>query len=243
MTQSELKTDEKAPSLISTGVETLVQEAGRLGLTWTLRPATVILIDPSPTSGLATITYDGDSTGVTAVSLIGVVTPGDRVMGLIIPPAGNFILSLPTSISRPYAPGRGVVGSHTEVVNQTGITTVVTIMTTDQTINFRTGRAYAWCMAHSHFSSGAGVLAQYTADLTNGGLGMHMGNHRTEGASSTGVWHSKIAVCTADISDTAILTAAAVSGNISILGSASAPREFWVEDVGPAELYQNFITF
>lgn len=242
MTEPE-KPEQEAPALISTGAQALVDGARRLGLTWTLRPATVTLIDSNPTSGLATITYDGDSVPVAAVSLIGVVTPLDRVMGLVIPPSGNFIISLSTSISRPYAPGRGTVGSHTEMVNQTGITTVATIMTTDQTINFRNGRAYAWCMAHSHFSSGAGFLAQYTADLAGGGLGMHMGNHRTEGASSTGVWHSKIAVCTSDVSDQAILTAAAVSGNISILGSASAPREFWVEDVGPAELYQNFISF
>lgn len=230
------------PELVGLGAEALVDNAKRLGLTWTLRPATVTDIT-DPVNGLVIIAYDGDEGQIGATSLIGALSLTDRVMGLVVPPSANFVVGLSTSVLRPYAPERGVVGSHVEVVNDTGITAVSTIMTTDQVINFRVGRAYEFCFAHSHFSSVAGTLVQYTVDLLNGGLAMHMGNYPTEGASSTGVYHSKIAVCSSDVSDQAILTAAAVSNNISILGSSSAPREFWVRDAGPASLYVNFPTF
>lgn len=87
-----------------------VQErADVLGLVWRLRPATVGAPGPS---GQTRITYDGDTELVNAVSLIGRLPTGARVMGLITPPAGNHIVGFlgadfPASqaleaIGRPY---------------------------------------------------------------------------------------------------------------------------------------------
>lgn len=39
------------------------------------------------------VIYDGDSEQLGAVSLVGGVLPGDRVMMIQVPPAGNFIIS------------------------------------------------------------------------------------------------------------------------------------------------------
>lgn len=63
--------------------------AEELGLVWRLRPATVGAPGPS---GQTRITYDGDTALVNAVSLIGRLPTGARVMGLISPPAGNHIV-------------------------------------------------------------------------------------------------------------------------------------------------------
>ena len=68
------------------GTKQLVEDATRLGISWTLRPGSVIITDPFK------VTFDGDDTPISAVSLIGVLAPGTRVMGLLIPPGGNFII-------------------------------------------------------------------------------------------------------------------------------------------------------
>lgn len=68
------------------GTKQLVEDATRLGISWTLRPGTVGGTDPLK------VTFDGDDTPISAVSIIGVLAEGTRVMGLIIPPGGNFIV-------------------------------------------------------------------------------------------------------------------------------------------------------
>lgn len=99
----------------------MVERAKALGLTWTLRPASA----GTGTGDNPIVTYDGDTERVGAVSLIGDIIPGDRVMMLQVPPAGNFVL------------GRigGIAGSKTSVrqtatfrtsVAATGDTTLTT---------------------------------------------------------------------------------------------------------------------
>ena len=67
----------------------LVENKDRLGLTWDLRPATVLSSDLS--TGKVTIMADGDSTGLAASSMIGKVFPGDRVYLILLPTGGIFI--------------------------------------------------------------------------------------------------------------------------------------------------------
>lgn len=68
------------------GTKQLVEDAQRLGLSWILRPGTVAIADPLK------VIFDGDDTPITAVSLIGMFPVGARVMGLLVPPGGNFII-------------------------------------------------------------------------------------------------------------------------------------------------------
>lgn len=71
----------------ATTVDELVQQADRLGLTWTMRPATVISDN--------TVTYDGEDTVEQPVtSLIGLLKPDIRVMVLFVPPSGNYIIGV-----------------------------------------------------------------------------------------------------------------------------------------------------
>lgn len=71
---------------IAAGAQELVAQAQNLGLTWTLRPATVS--DDNPLA----ILYDGDTTITNPINLTGHILPvGRRVMGLLIPPSGNFV--------------------------------------------------------------------------------------------------------------------------------------------------------
>jgi hypothetical protein len=81
-----------APDLISVGTQSTVERASSLGLTWNLRPATVVAIIDGP-NGNVTATFDADTQPVTCFNIGGEsVYIGMRVMGLQIPPAANYIL-------------------------------------------------------------------------------------------------------------------------------------------------------
>lgn len=72
-------------------VQTLIAEAKRLGLVWTLRPATAISGDAET----LVVRMDGDGTtdNITAVNMLGQsVINGARVMALMVPPSGLFVI-------------------------------------------------------------------------------------------------------------------------------------------------------
>jgi len=85
-----LDPEQMAPELVGIGAQAIQDNAKRLGLTWTLRPGTVQSYDGA--SGQVSVTFDSDTVAIGAVSLAGILVPGQRVMGMIIPPGGNFII-------------------------------------------------------------------------------------------------------------------------------------------------------
>lgn len=85
-----LDPEQMAPELIGVGAQAMIEQARRLGLTWNLRPATVNFYDRDTQN--VTITYDGDTVSIGAVSLCGGLFTGARVMGMQVPPGGNFIV-------------------------------------------------------------------------------------------------------------------------------------------------------
>jgi hypothetical protein len=66
--------------------------APNLGMTWTLRPATVGTFDG--TTRVAQITLDGDAESVPAISLVDGLMAGTRVMVMSVPPSGNYIVGI-----------------------------------------------------------------------------------------------------------------------------------------------------
>ena len=72
-------------------VKALAENADRLGLTWSIRPATVT--DYDFPSQKAKAIYDGDTVAVSMVSLCGGLLPNVRVMAMQVPPSANFALS------------------------------------------------------------------------------------------------------------------------------------------------------
>jgi hypothetical protein len=85
-------------------VKAMMEEAQRLGFTWTIRPATVNTIDGTGVS--ATGIYDGDA-GAVAVPMINIAGagPGERVYVWGIPEGGNYIVGYASPhdpIIKPY---------------------------------------------------------------------------------------------------------------------------------------------
>ena len=72
-----------------TSVQTLVELFNRMGLAWRLLPGTV-----STQAGTVNVpvVIDGDDQSARAQSLVGVVAPGQRVMVMVVPPQGNYII-------------------------------------------------------------------------------------------------------------------------------------------------------
>lgn len=97
-----IKTQDDIKSLVGA----LVDEAQRLGLIWTMRPARVVNgSDPIA----VTVIMDGDTSNtlVPAVSLIGTLGVGTRVMTRAVPPAGLFIDGLAARTSAGGGGGGG----------------------------------------------------------------------------------------------------------------------------------------
>ena len=99
--------------LVGIGIDALIDNARRLGLTWTLRMATVATLSTGNTSsssstfGSVTAIYDGDSAPIGMTSVIGLVKPGQRVYCIGVPPSGNFIIGTVGGV----AIRKGIIGT------------------------------------------------------------------------------------------------------------------------------------
>lgn len=74
-----------------TAVKAVVDNAKALGLTWTVRPATV-QENSSLTSSSVTVVMDGDTVSLSVVSLVGPLLADQRVMVMLVPPGGMYII-------------------------------------------------------------------------------------------------------------------------------------------------------
>lgn len=147
------------------GAKQLVDDAQRLGISWTLRPATVNITDPLK------VTFDGDEVPISAVSLVGYLAEGARVMGLLVPPGGNFIVGFndPQFTSKLQSPvnysAAGAVGSTTSAtyVNMPNLPFV--------TVQKRFGSGITnieFIMTTSIFGSGLNTGVGFGVNLTGG---------------------------------------------------------------------------
>lgn len=149
-------------------VEALVQalrdNAGALGLTWQLRPATVVF----NTNGIASVRYDGgDEVETRAVPLIESVYADDRVMVMHVPPSSNYIIGYATA-STGRGPG-GRVATSLRTTSSAAITTVETIVDT-VTAPLVAGRTYkvSWDFAWTQSVATDAFFARIREDIVTG---------------------------------------------------------------------------
>ena len=114
MQPDELSPEQIAPDLIGLGAQSIVDNAKRLGLEWTLRIATVL----DGTNPLAvSATYDSDPASIDMTSMIGYLAGGQRVYVIAVPPSGNFIVGLANWFDRSYYG----IGNQTGTLGTTGV--------------------------------------------------------------------------------------------------------------------------
>lgn len=90
--------DHPTSTPVEAGIGALVENASRLGLTWDLRPATVLATDSS--TGRISLQADGDDAPVSGESMVGRVPSGTRVFVIILPPGGIFIVGFVGVLNR-----------------------------------------------------------------------------------------------------------------------------------------------
>jgi hypothetical protein len=77
------------PSLYVAGAQAALDNAPRQGLTWRLIPGTIV----ASTGSSIIVLLDGDDTTPSqAQSLIGTLNTGQRVMVMVVPPQGNYVV-------------------------------------------------------------------------------------------------------------------------------------------------------
>lgn len=101
----------EAPELFSAGTQAIVERASSLGLTWGLRPATIITV----TAAMVTARYDGDAEAIAMSSLLPGLFVGARVMAIQVPPAGNYIFAFLDNGSGVYYIGANITTQGTVV--------------------------------------------------------------------------------------------------------------------------------
>ncbi len=111
-----------APELISAAVKQILASAKALGLTWSLRIATISVLqsvgsnEPPLVAGI----YDGDSAAIGLTNITGEeLLPGQRVYCLMVPPSGNFIIGF-VGIPTPPFSTFGVAAPNGNIAQSTG---------------------------------------------------------------------------------------------------------------------------
>lgn len=103
----------KAPSLFKANVQSLKDNASRLGLTWQMHLGIVISYDSS--SGITMVVLDGDTEPIAAKSMIGPVVNTQRVYVHQVPPSGYFIAGFVGAVDTSYSARRVLSASAASV--------------------------------------------------------------------------------------------------------------------------------
>jgi hypothetical protein len=139
------------PDLLSIQAQAVVDRAKSLGLTWTLRPATVNSeIGP-------TVIFDGDTEGLGVQSLIGAVSSSQRVMMLQVPPGGNYIIGALTGGEEAAAPAMvGTMGTMATATTALEVAISSANWVTEPTFTFPPGRIFKCHMTGGIYNTAGG---------------------------------------------------------------------------------------
>jgi hypothetical protein len=220
------QTAQGAPDLAR--ITELVRLADRLGLTWALRPGTVVSVSAPYSRREASVRMDGDDGGITVVSLVGDVVLGDRVMVVWVPPSGQYAIGLLNQPSSQLWAAASTANSGTVIAEA--------VVLTIPSVALKAGTAY-------RVEAGPSILAlvtistQFRVRRTNLAGAIWATSPQFLGAgialNGSAQWTSFIAP-TVNVNDSLVLTmAATLTGSIHA-GSAAAPRFVSVTPVGRA---------
>lgn len=220
-----------AGAMAQAQVKALVQNAQALGLTWTLRPATVTSSSP------VMATLDGDTVPIDMTSIVGSVYSGQRVYVLIIPPSGNYVIGFVGD-----AVG-GTVGWTAATGNSAAIT-VETLVLATGTITFRAGCAYEIDYELDVQGSVGGNFANFQIRKTNvaGTVLRANSGHPMASVAGFGATCKGSAIVrntsSADIASVVVLTVASpLAGTVTIVGAADRLAFLRARYIGGASIF------
>lgn len=239
------------PDTIATGIGALVDSADRLGLKWRITPATTGANSYSGAGGYIGVTLDGDTSISTAVSLVGPIQPGARVMVLDVPPTNKYVIGW-VGATAGVALGSLGIRKSAAVSATTDATEIKDTSVGDIVFNAVSGRRYK-IGYRARIGSIAGTAGSTTADVrVRDGLSFSPTNSSNlvagssylitlpGGATQVNVTAEGIVDCPADIAIGPHTIAAfylRVTGTANLVQVAQAvgqSRTLYVEDIGLA---------
>lgn len=214
------------PRLFGVGVQTIAENAKRLGLTWRLTLGTVIeVVD----ANLSLVRLDGDTASIGAISMIGSPVVSSRVYVITIPPAANYVVG---SVSTFY-PGQRIATT-TRTANS-GTFTAETVIDS-VTASLITGKTYKVVFYGRFFKDVAdGIIRARIREDSISGTELAI----TQLYSATVINQSfpiyievlYTAVATGDKTFVATGARQTGTGNVTAQASATAPTYLYVEYV------------
>lgn len=220
----------------ATLVQAVVADARRLGLTWTIRPATVTSTD----GGAVTATYDGDTVPIPMVSLAPFVPAvGRRVWAVAVPPAGDYVIGPVSSVAGANVATGGAVAA------TAGAEVAVATWLREPTLTFVAGRVYRIGVSFYVFDNTstlhkATVRVRKGSASTTGQVLALWGSDTIPGVGSSGfakLYQETFVQAVGTSVQTPIsltIEKVAGAGSVGLYGDGASPLTMVVEDVGDA---------
>jgi hypothetical protein len=226
---------------IGIGVEELLRNADRLGLTWRLRPATVA--SSTADAVTASVIYDGDTIPITVTNLLGhPLAVGQRVTCAFVPPAGNYVIGLIGVDLLLVAQERGLLDRVDSTSNSAGFTAEAVVLT-GNTVTWTDGRAYEVILGGWHLTNPSSHnLFRLRKTNLAGALIAELSQHPGVAGFAGETPSRNVIVRTAgsDLTDNVVVTGFCQSAATGTwLASATKPRYVEIRDCGPASRYPN----
>jgi hypothetical protein len=236
--------EEIIPELIGVAAQSIVENANRLGLTWTLRLATVIAVKGG---GIVDAIYDGDTEAISMVSMIGTTYMGGRVYVIAVPPAGNYIIGYPPTYQAPRYINANATDAGTLLTTSAEAAVPSASWDAEPEFSFYSHRLYRIDIQVGVFNAAATNsvsrirVRQGSASTSGQQLGFWQASTSTANVSSssvasfTGQAYAKggSQVVTTQLSLT--LQRQSGAANISLYGDADMPATVAIIDVGSSE--------
>jgi hypothetical protein len=161
MTTPNVHRDARSAHLIAAGAQAVVENAKRLGIQWGMQPATVQ--QASTDNGYVLLVFDGDTTEIQAMSLVGKLLPGWRVMVMAVPPSANFVVGS-------FVQATGIVAYGSRPSNTPTTTTTELAVLSLSNVEVKAGVAYhIYSSAFIFDSSVLGDTVRATLRFTSDG--------------------------------------------------------------------------
>lgn len=230
---------------VLTGVDEVVQNADRLGLKWRITPGTVLTMTTDARVG---IQLDTDTTPTNAASLIGPVSADARVMVLLVPPTGRYIVGW-VGMSAQVPGGMIALRTSTSAEGGANATPIKDFGLGDIRFTAVAGRRYH--IGYRGRMTSAAVSQAGDAQIRVSPFPVNVGNSTVLGAAHNylptagSIGQSNFVVdayvdCPLDI-DAGItyvspffVRTAGSAGTVTVNQSVGQQRSFFVADVGPA---------
>lgn len=222
-------------NIVDAAVEQLIADAKRLGLVWSLVQATVAPVTGTPGVWPIHNTYviqDNDTNVTRAISLIGNIAGGTRVMIMHVPPQGNYIIGATSS----FTPGvQYVAWSST---SSPSIGASPTALFTITGVSYQPLRAYRVSFGQMISSSLSNTYADFRLHKQGGTQLGEYGRYTTVALGTN--YHASGALYVSNPTSVTVsnqtveLRVSASIGTITQFASSDTARFLIVEDCGPA---------